>query len=184
MECVTCGAEFYRRPSHAGPHCSRQCAGATRQVPILDRLHAKLDRSGGPDACWPWTGQRNRQGYGFLSHRGPGTRLVHRLAWEEAHGPVPSGLKVLHHCDYPPCANERHLFLGTIADNHADAKAKGRGCRGELTATHRLTVQQVTAIRTRYSAGGVSQHELAREYGVGAMTINRAVLRLSWAHVA
>lgn len=36
------------------------------------------------------------------------------------------GLFVLHRCDNPKCIRVSHLFLGTIADNNHDAKAKGR----------------------------------------------------------
>jgi hypothetical protein len=51
---------------------------------------------------------------------------VHRLVWEEANGPIPDGLHVLHRCDVPACCNIDHLFLGTPADNLRDQIAKGR----------------------------------------------------------
>jgi len=72
-----------------------------------------------------WSGSRGRDGYGSI-HVGPQTILTHRLAWELAHGPIPDGLCVLHHCDNPPCCNPAHLWLGTPADNAADRDAKGR----------------------------------------------------------
>ncbi len=34
-------------------------------TPLIDRYLAKVDKSGGPDACWPWTGSLNK-GYGQI----------------------------------------------------------------------------------------------------------------------
>ena len=95
-----------------------------------ERFWAKVDRSGGPDACWIWTGGRKGRGYGefYKDHRLLG---AHRVAWELAIGPIPNGLDCLHSCDNPPCCNPAHLFLGTQADNNADMVAKGRDARGD-----------------------------------------------------
>lgn len=50
-----------------------------------------------------------------------------RVAWTIGRGPIPKGIHVLHHCDNPRCVNyEKHLFLGTHADNMADMNAKNR----------------------------------------------------------
>ncbi len=86
------------------------------------RFWAKVDRSGGPNACWPWMGARaRRDGYGRFDHD-----AAHRAAYRFATGPIPDGLFVCHRCDNPPCVNPLHLWLGAAADNNADRDAKGR----------------------------------------------------------
>jgi hypothetical protein len=88
--------------------------------------------------CWLWEGAIIR-GYGRI--RNPGAwntySFVHRLAWEEANGPIPDGLHVLHRCDVTSCCNPDHLFLGTQLDNNSDMFAKGRGrTNGNEQKTH------------------------------------------------
>ena len=96
----------------------------------IERFWAKVDRSGGPDACWPWTAGRYRAGYGHFRINGKMER-AHRVAWVLLRGPIPEGQDVLHTCDSPPCCNaERHHFLGTDLDNAADRVAKGRSATG------------------------------------------------------
>jgi hypothetical protein len=83
-----------------------------------------------------WTGA-TKGGYGELKVGCCSCLLVHRLVWIEAHGPVPRGRFVLHHCDTRACAGLDHLYLGTPADNGADAKAKRNGTRAERVAAVR-----------------------------------------------
>lgn len=77
--------------------------------------------------CHLWTGTVCKHGYGRIYRKGASPVLVHRVAWERVHGPIPAGLKVCHRCDTPSCVNPDHLFLGTQRDNLRDMYAKGRG---------------------------------------------------------
>lgn len=130
--------------------------------------------------CIEWTGARNVKGYGARQWRGH-VRRAHRVAWEEANGPIPDGMMVLHRCDNPPCVNVAHLFLGTAADNTADMIAKGRraSVAGEKNAKAKLTLDQVRSIREAHAAG-VSNATQARTYGVTRSTIRHIVIGLTW----
>lgn len=83
--------------------------------------------------CKLWTGASTTDGYG-RKRVGGRLYLTHRLAWEEAHGPIPEGVNVLHHCDTPACYEVEHLFLGTQADNVNDMVVKGRHNPGNQNA--------------------------------------------------
>lgn len=105
----------------------------TTGVPFDDRI----DRSGGPDACWPWLGATRDGGYG--SWWDPSLRRLvpsHREAARRAGIPI-DGLMVLHRCDNPPCCNPAHLSAGTHVENMADMVAKGRSLRGQANPQFR-----------------------------------------------
>jgi hypothetical protein len=84
------------------------------------------------DGCWEWTASRvgrNRPGggYGQFWCSEKQTQLkAHRVAWEQANGPIPAGMLVCHRCDNPGCVRPDHLFLGTPKDNTVDMVQKGR----------------------------------------------------------
>lgn len=65
---------------------------------------------------------------------------AHRVAWEQAHGPIPPGLEPDHLCNNKPCRNVAHLELVTHAENCRrayDTPTCGRGhpWTPETTAT-------------------------------------------------
>lgn len=97
----------------------------------IERFWSRVDQSGGPDVCWPWTAMRDKDGYGRVKVQG-GTMRAHRLARSLTDGRVPHGLLVLHACDNPPCCNPAHLRAGTDLDNKADMVARGRQTSGDL----------------------------------------------------
>ena len=97
--------------------------------------------------------------------------IASRAAYTAWIGPIPDGQFVCHRCDNPPCINPKHLFLGTPHDNSADMAAKHRSANGEWKRTHKLTDDQVAEIRSRYAEGGVTQRQLAEEFGVSQQLV-------------
>lgn len=75
------------------------------------------------DTCWVWQGDMSK-GYGRI-WRGKRRYAAHRVAYELAHGEIPGGLLVCHHCDNKPCVRPSHLFAGTHKGNMQDWTKKG-----------------------------------------------------------
>lgn len=144
---------------------------------VRQRLVAGIQAEG--DGCWEWQRARNSRGYGILWVDGA-TQRTHRLVWEVARGPIPDGMCVLHRCDNPACNRPDHLFLGTQADNVTDMVQKGRAAIGETNGQSKITTDQVVEIRQRYAKGGVTQQELAEEYGVSRSGVSLVVNGRRW----
>lgn len=133
-----------------------------------------------PNGCWEYTGQRRKDKfeYGLIWVNGKNVR-AHRVSYEIHKGSVPEGLNVLHSCDYPPCINPDHLFVGTRAVNNDDAKQKGRNVKGRTHGAARFSEEDVRAIR----ASSENQDFLAKQYGVAQSTISRIRTRSRWKHL-
>jgi len=100
-----------------------------------------------------WPGRYDKDGYPRTLAGGK-YRLVARLMYELYRGPVPDGMCIRHRCDNRKCINPQHLEVGTHQDNMADAKARGRHCRGEAHRWTRFPDAIVSLIRSdpqRYS---------------------------------
>lgn len=141
--------------------------------------------------CFIWMRARSSKGYGSIFIRGR-VEKAHRIAYIVAHGRVPRAHHVLHHCDNPPCVNERHLFVGTNDDNVQDRCAKGRSSRrrtpgsfgrGERHVQHKLSWDDVRLIRCRYAEGGCTIRGLAEEYGMTHGAIHALLSGRSWKEV-
>jgi HNH endonuclease len=69
------------------------------------------------EGCWGWRAHTNSAGYGMFQVAGVGKVLVHRLAWELVHGPIPQGRELDHLCRNRACPNPVHLELVTAREN-------------------------------------------------------------------
>lgn len=152
---------------------------------LKERFQAKIV-VGEPDDCWPWNASKTKKmGYGKFARGGKNGGWVeaHRVAYELACGPVPDGIQVLHKCDYPPCCNPAHLFLGTTLDNIKDKVQKKRhrwkSHRGEANGRAKLTLTKAAEMRRR-AANGESRASLARRFGVSWPVADSVVKGKTW----
>jgi DNA-binding transcriptional regulator YiaG len=153
------------------------------QTPLDVRLLQRRTVTAGH--CWEWTGCRDVRGYGSVNWQEADDRLVHRIAWRVWRGPIPDRLCVLHHCDNRSCFNPEHLFLGTRADNVADAYRKGRARWFQGNHLHKnakLSVDQIREIRATPRTYG-SGRALARQFGVSEATISFARSGRNFAYI-
>jgi len=182
--------------------------------PVRDLLEdatfwSLVDQSGGIDACWPWQGKLNPDGYGVVGGRSVG---AHRIAWAKANAKEQGALCVLHTCDNRPCCNPKHLYLGTQVDNVRDRTNRGRAAsgdrngarlyperilrgdrhpmhlhpekagRGSQRANAVLTEEQVLQIRLD-AAAGIKPADLARQHGLARSKVSALLLGQRWKHV-
>ncbi len=70
---------IHGRKATAAAH-SRRLASLGSWVSLQLRLWSRVDSSGGPDVCWPWTGGGTR--YGMFTYSSYGkVWTAHRVAW-------------------------------------------------------------------------------------------------------
>lgn len=145
-----CGA--FKRPEQECARCGGDLLARARE-----RVDAHTDRSAGPEACWPWTGTINSQGYASTSVQGA-TVIVSRwllgdlrgepLRWDEEKE------LACHTCDNPPCVNPAHLYIGSPQDNQRDAVERGQWSSGNVIKTQCKRGHEFTEENTRINPRG------------------------------
>ena len=147
----------------------------------VQRFWSKVDKSGGPDACWIWQAGINSDGYGQIKINGKMIKS-HRFAWLIVNGAIPHEMCVCHHCDNRCCVNPLHFFLGTRLDNSRDRDKKGRNInhKGEKHGRAKLTLAQVQEIRKLHAIGNITYPKLGAMFGVDRTTIGYIITQKHW----
>lgn len=78
---------------------------------------------------------------------------------------------------------ERWAHLASDPASASAVSKINRGRPGESHRTAKLTTDAVRLIRSKYAAGGISQRQLADEFGVKPETISFVIRRITWKHV-
>lgn len=83
--------------------------------------------------CIIWTGAStgNENLYGAIKYNGKKYR-VHRLVWQEAHGPVPSSVDIDHTCHNKKCFRLEHLRATTHKQNMENRKGAQAGSKAGI----------------------------------------------------
>lgn len=116
--------------------------------------------------CILITWSKHRPGYHFRGKR----MLASRVVWFLAHGD-PGDSLVCHTCNNAWCINRNHLYLGTKSSNAFDLyRDVGTKHVGHVD----LSADEVQYIKDSH-VRGISQHALARQFGINQMTVSRII---------
>ena len=100
-----------------GPRfCSKPCfqQWLREQNPLAQRLWSKVNK-GNADKCWPWTGNKDKDGYATIWANGKNIS-VQRATWQVVYGDPPKGKFIRHNCGNTICCNPNHLFIHNPQD--------------------------------------------------------------------
>jgi len=138
-----------------------------------------------------YTARRNKLGYmcinyrillpdGHYKHK---TMSLHKAVMLTFVGPCPDGLEIRHLNGDISDNHLANLAYGTHQENMADKKIHGTELIGSKSFSAKLIENDVLIIRQRYAKGGITQQQLATEYGLSSTAMGELLLGHHWAHV-
>lgn len=161
--------------------------GVWKRTPEQKAMYAAINRArgnteqdfwnaidiNGEDECWPFRSAVAKNQYGEIGIDGTYV-AAHRRAWEYGNeASIISGkVHVLHKCDYKPCCNPKHLYLGSNRDNALDRAARNR------MPQYKLSLKDAEAIRSDSRPA----KDIAADYNVCAQTIRNVKSGKFWNH--
>lgn len=131
--------------------------------------------------CQLWTGTKRHHGYGGIEIDKK-KYYVHRVAYEDAYGPIPKGHVVRHRCGNTSCVEPKHLTTGTQKQNCEDTVAMGKSTRGIKNPQAKLTPEDVLEIKRLVNEEGFLQKEVAEQFNVSKTTIGFVVNNKRWSY--
>jgi hypothetical protein len=126
------------------------------------------------DTCWLWIGQKDKDGYGLVFHKGKQHR-AHRLSYQLHWSVIPGSYIVRHTCDVTNCVNPDHLIFGTTKQNSQDMVNRGRSNKNKNIP--RISNDIKSKIAVEYDIGLITRHGLAKKYNVNVRTVSRIIKR-------
>jgi hypothetical protein len=137
-----CLRHYKRLMSRGSTQVSRPCL----HLPTEEKFWRYAVRGENADACWKWSGFRDKDGYGKM--RVGGTNIAaHRISWQIHNGASPGELLVLHRCNNPGCSNPSHLRLGDHDENMRDRSKSGNYGVNESASAVKYSDDVVRGIR-------------------------------------
>jgi DNA-binding XRE family transcriptional regulator len=101
---------------------------------------------------------------------------AHRLVWFAKCGKIPHGMIINHKNGVKHDNRPENLEIMSARENTLHAIKEGlRDHRGQKNPAAKISDSDVARIRLRYASGGITQGELAKEYGVSFQTISKIV---------
>lgn len=152
--------------------------GATLQERMDFHGYKEVQRIDGITPCHEWVALRDDNGYGRVWN-GSRVEFAHRAAYRQHYGQLDDDADMMHQCDNPPCINPEHLKPGDDGLNALEKVQRNRSLNGELSHWHKLTDEQVEAIRSEFTGKRGQQSRLAEKYGVAPSYISVLVRGLS-----
>jgi hypothetical protein len=155
VTCGLCQGHYKRLKNKGDVFADLPLRRRDRSLTFEERFWARVDQSGGPDACWPWLGYIRNTGYGQVSgwHYYPDRSYTviqtHRAAYILTYGSVPDSLMLDHTChtkacdlasDCPhrACCNPRHLEPVTPTINTHRSRASLHVRRAQAARAQQL----------------------------------------------
>lgn len=155
-----------------------------KSIPAFNaaRLWKRIDKSGGEDACWPWTGSRAKSGHGQINIGGSVFKC-HRVTLHLTSSPPSQTHYACHTCDNGWCCNPKHLYWGTAISNVADRESRGRRKGPSGTTHHKAKLDPDKVREIRKLASIMKQRDLAAQFGVAQGVIWNIIHKKFWKDV-
>lgn len=160
-----------------------------RDTKPVDEIQARIQLhtdERGPDECWPWQGNTDKNGYP-------------RFRMDGQHGSVTRAQAVLHGveleadmfvvrvCGTPSCMNPEHLEATSDVNEYREEDSWVSGAEHHWSGRYnnngsKLTEEDVVEIRERVVEGGETQVRLAEEKNITQANVSHIVHGETWEH--